>query len=254
MGLIGWNEAMVQITAINGFLTESEARCLYLLAQNCGGTIVEIGSWKGKSTVCLALGSKAGGKGKVFAIDPHQGLADDCAQVYLPEKTEAIFRKNISRAQVDDIVTPLVMTSEDASKDWEEAISMLFIDGAHDAENARLDFTLWYPYLQDGGVICFHDAIYRLSHNQSGVRKVVCKYVLRSNRFQNIGFADTIVFATKVDKISLLGRISKSLKIAKWHVLPISLYLRRLLAMFLVKVKLYGFSKWIKNNLDHRLE
>ena len=110
MGIIDWDEVIAQIKSIDGFLTESEARCLYLLAQSCGGTIVEIGSWKGKSTVCLALGSKAGDKGKVFAIDPHQGLSDDCAQLHLPEKSESIFRENIKRAQVDDIVIPLVVS------------------------------------------------------------------------------------------------------------------------------------------------
>ena len=63
-------EARPEIQTTEGLISEAEAKRLYELAQNCGGTIVEIGSWKGKSTVCLALGSKVRRKGKVFAIDP----------------------------------------------------------------------------------------------------------------------------------------------------------------------------------------
>ena len=63
-------EARPKIQATESLIGEAEAKRLYEPAQNCGGPIVEIGSWKGKSTVCLALGSKVRRKGKVFAIDP----------------------------------------------------------------------------------------------------------------------------------------------------------------------------------------
>jgi hypothetical protein len=49
---------------INGWLTDKEGELLYNLAKNCTGkgVIVEIGSWKGKSTIWLGKGSKAGKK------------------------------------------------------------------------------------------------------------------------------------------------------------------------------------------------
>ena len=58
-------------------LTPNEGRYLYKLAQlNHGkGAIVEIGIWKGKSTIWLAFGSMGAGGDKVYAIDPHTPLA-----------------------------------------------------------------------------------------------------------------------------------------------------------------------------------
>ncbi len=58
---------------IKGWLKDKEGQLLYDLAKNCTGkgVIVEIGSWKGKSTTWLAHGSKEGNKVRVYAIDPH---------------------------------------------------------------------------------------------------------------------------------------------------------------------------------------
>src|SRR4051794_41857731 len=63
------------IADIPGWLTDEEGEALYDLARRCrgDGAIVEIGSWKGKSTVCLGLGSQAGASVPIYAIDPHAG-------------------------------------------------------------------------------------------------------------------------------------------------------------------------------------
>src|SRR6185312_12113676 len=61
------------IADIPGWLTDEEGEALYELARGCSGSgvIVEIGSWKGKSTVCLGLGSQAGKSVPIYAVDPH---------------------------------------------------------------------------------------------------------------------------------------------------------------------------------------
>ena len=217
---MGWAEVQTQVKAIDGLLREEEAGCLYSLARNCGGNIVEIGSWKGKSTVCLALGSKVGSGGKVFAIDPHQGLADDCAELHWAENTEPIFRENIKKAKADDIVIPLVMKSEEAVTGWAEPISLLFIDGAHDYESVKKDFLLWAPYLKEGGFIAFHDVLYSFGHNYPGVRKVVYKYIFQSNKFSSVQFCGTMVYATKA-RPSMLERFRKLQKLPLYYSLPL---------------------------------
>ena len=60
---------------IEGWLTDDEGELLFKLARACAGRggIVEIGSWKGKSTIWLGRGSMAGNRAKVWAIDPHTG-------------------------------------------------------------------------------------------------------------------------------------------------------------------------------------
>src|SRR5436305_15309889 len=61
------------IADVPGWLTDEEGEALYDLARACTGRgmIVEIGSWKGKSTICLGLGSRAGASVPAYAVDPH---------------------------------------------------------------------------------------------------------------------------------------------------------------------------------------
>jgi hypothetical protein len=62
------------IADVPGWLTDEEGEALYELARGCTGkgVIVEIGSWKGKSTICLGRGSQAGASVPIYAIDPHE--------------------------------------------------------------------------------------------------------------------------------------------------------------------------------------
>lgn len=54
---------------INGWLSPNEAAGLYKIAGRLpeNATVVEIGSWQGKSTYCILSGLKSG---KVYAVDP----------------------------------------------------------------------------------------------------------------------------------------------------------------------------------------
>jgi predicted O-methyltransferase YrrM len=248
-----WGEARVQIQAIEGLISEAEAECLFKLARNCNGTIVEIGSWKGKSTVCLALGSKAGGKGKVFAIDPHQGLCNEITGQYTPDNTEPIFRENIKQAQVDDIVIPLVMKSEEAARGWTEPIFLLWIDGAHDYENVKLDFTLWEPHLISGGIISFHDAFYSFGcpwRTLHGIKKIVINNILKSNKFSKVKFCDSMVYATKVAELSVEDRVLNCLKLLLYHILLLVWFpLITLIVQILVKTRLLRPAKLIKDKV-----
>jgi len=247
-----WAEVRTKIQATEGLISEAEAKCLYELAKNCGGIIVEIGSWKGKSTISLALGSKAGGGGKVFAIDPHQGTYDDFTGIYTPENTEPIFRKNIKRAGVDDIIIPLVMKSEEAARGWTVPISLLFIDGAHDYENVKLDFTLWEPHLIPGGIICFHDALYCLGHpwrTYHGIKRIVIDGVLKSDRFSKVQFCGSMIQATKVAKLSIKDKILKRLRLFIYILLLTYFPLITLIVDILIRTRLFRPSKFIKDKI-----
>ena len=63
---------------------------------------------------------------------------------------------NIARAGVKDSVVPMIMTSEEAAKGWNQPIRLLWIDGDHRYEPAKLDFTLWEPFLVEGGILALH--------------------------------------------------------------------------------------------------
>ena len=184
---------------VEGFLSDAEGKTLYTLAKEHSGkgTIVEIGSWKGKSTIWLANGSRDGGKARIVAIDPHTGSPEHGRVNTLQE-----FKRNIKQAKVKDIVTTIVKTSEQASKDFKEKVGLLFIDGNHDYDFVKTDFKVWEPKVVEHGAIAFHD-----SHLWGGPKKVVREFVASSNRFRNIKFVDSITYAEKVRQNSFGDRM-----------------------------------------------
>jgi len=179
---------------VEGWLTDKEGELLYNLARNCTGrgVIIEIGSWKGKSTVWLGQGSERGKQVKIYAVDPHTGSSEHRA-MYGEVWTFEEFKKNIQKAQVDHLVVPLVKTSQEAARGFNQPVELIFIDGAHEYDFVKLDFDLWFPKLIEGGFIAFHDSILG-----PGVKKVVKEKVFKSKDFRKIGLADYITYAQKV--------------------------------------------------------
>lgn len=176
-----------------GWLTKNEQDCLCKLAKSCTGkgVIVEIGSWKGKSTICLAKGSQLGRRVPIYAIDPHTGAPEHHAIFSTTEIwTFDEFKKNIKEAGVEDLVNSIVDRSENVAKNWDKPIEFLWIDGAHAYESALLDFKSWYPHLIDGGIIAYHD-------NIGEVKAVVKEKIWLSGHFKNCGLVDLIAFGTK---------------------------------------------------------
>jgi glycosyltransferase involved in cell wall biosynthesis/predicted O-methyltransferase YrrM len=180
------------VGGIEGWLTDDEGKFLYYAARNCTGkgVIVEIGSWKGKSTVFIGKGSESAGKIKIYAIDPHI------------EGTYEEFKKNIKKAELNNIVIPVVKTSEEAAEDFTEPVEFIFIDGDHEYEKVKQDLELWFPKLINKGIIAFHDTV-----AWPGPRKVVKKQIYTSRYFKNVGFVDSITFAQKIIKNSLKDRL-----------------------------------------------
>jgi predicted O-methyltransferase YrrM len=188
-------------------LTSSEVDFLYRLGQanHCQGVIVEIGSWKGKSTIALARGAAIVNNALVYAIDPHTPLAEEG----YTEDTEAEFLANIQNSGVSDRVIPMIMTSEQAARNWQLPVRALWIDGDHRYEAVRLDFALWEPHLVEGGILAMHDTI-----RKPGPKRVLWESVFRSERFQQIAIVDNITAARKVKKVSINAKIEKSLVLA----------------------------------------
>jgi predicted O-methyltransferase YrrM len=180
------------ISDIPGWLTDEEGEALYELARACrDGVIVEIGSWKGKSTVCLALGSQAGNSVPVYAIDPHA------------DYRFGDFKTNIERAGIAELVRPIASLSQAAADGFEEPIELLFVDGAHEYDLVLEDFEQWVPKVVDGGFVAFHDTTWT-----KGPRKVVGQGIYRSRRFNDVRFVvGSTTVARKVAGNSLADRM-----------------------------------------------
>lgn len=162
-----------KLAGVEGWLTDEEGEALYSLARACSGrgSIVEIGSFKGRSTICLAMGAKAGRNVRVFAVDTHWG----------PRLEE--FEENIRRAGVDDVVEPVAGLSQEVALDFDEPVELLFIDGAHDYDSVKLDFERWVPKLVEGGVVAMHDTTW-----DEGPKRVAEDLLLRSPSFKDARF------------------------------------------------------------------
>lgn len=182
---------LAAVHSIDGWLSEHEALFLYFAAYRSGqnGEIVEIGSWKGKSTVCLAQGLKdKHEKRKVWAIDPHKGVIQEGKK--LESSTYNEFMHTIRSLRLADYVHPIVSTSEKAAKEWKKPISVLFIDGLHDYTNTKRDFILWNTHVISGGLIIFHDGFCGIS----GVREAIEDTLFLSHSLVDVGTVSSMVY------------------------------------------------------------
>jgi predicted O-methyltransferase YrrM len=180
------------IADVPGWLTDEEGEALYELARACTGkgVIVEIGSWKGKSTVCLALGSREGASVPVYAVDPHA------------DYRFGDFRNNIERAGIAELVRPVASLSQPAAGKFDEPIELLFVDGAHEYDLVLEDFEKWVPKVVEGGWVAFHDTTWT-----AGPRKVVGQSIYRSQRFKDVQFVvGSLTVARKVERNSFRDR------------------------------------------------
>ena len=192
-------EVQSLVDPIDGWLTPKEGRLLYDLARRASGrgAIVEIGSWKGKSTIWLARGCQRGAGQSVYAIDPHTGSSEHHAQ-YGAVNTVKEFGENLRRAGVEANVIPRVMTSAEAAATFAEPVELIFVDGGHEYELIKRDFELWFPRVIDGGVMAFHDTTLHKGAGWPGPKRLVEEQVYRSTRFRDVRFVDSITVGEKV--------------------------------------------------------
>lgn len=156
LGALRRRGAIRRVMAVEGMIAEAEAEELMRLAakvpsEDC---IVEVGSYRGRSTTALALGSKAA---PVYAIDPHESFEGIYGGEFGPADRRAFF-ENLLKAGVVERVRLVNLSSEGASQGWNRTIGLLWIDGDHSLEGTRRDFDAWRPFLQPGSIVAFHDA------------------------------------------------------------------------------------------------
>jgi predicted O-methyltransferase YrrM len=138
--------------------------------------IVEIGSYRGKSTAYLARGALEGGGAKVHAVDPWdlKGNTNGKHGFARPEVREH-FEEQLDAAGVSDQVVAHRSFSEHAAAQWNEwgepvEIGLLYIDGDHNADSVERDFFSWLPHLADNAIVVFDDLD---TPRNPGVRYVV---------------------------------------------------------------------------------
>lgn len=180
------------IEPIEGWLSEAQATRLWSAASRvpAGGRIVEIGSFRGRSTVVLATAAPPGVE--VVAIDPHAGSDRGPQELRGFEEAAAedhdVFHANLSAAGVDERVRHVRMFSFDAEPEVAGPIDLLYIDGAHRLGPARDDLRRWGDRVVPGGALLVHDAF-----SSVGVTLALLSTTAIGSRFGYVGRTASLV-------------------------------------------------------------
>lgn len=122
---------------------------------------VEIGSWRGRSTVYLAVTVKNSGKNiRVDAVDTWRGsLAEDVHQQDPSVINDTLYDEFLNNIEpVQDIVTPVRMTSTDAAKRYSDnSLDFVLIDGSHEYQDVVNDITEWLKKVKPGSMLAGDD-------------------------------------------------------------------------------------------------
>jgi len=140
-----------------GWLSLDEARWLHTLASRVEtGCIVEVGAYRGRSTIALSAGSPEGVP--VFSIDPHAEMWADGKLAYAGPADRAAFFQAMTRSGAWHNVALLNTTSDVLAPGWDRPIGLLWIDGDHSEAGVRADWKAWRPHLCPGATVVFDDA------------------------------------------------------------------------------------------------
>ena len=162
-GLLLTLPILTRMKTIEGWLEEDEADLLIAAVARAlttlpgEATIVEVGSYCGRSTVVLGSVVKSlGAEVRVYAIDPHDGVVGALDQgLQFERPTLDKFQCNIADAALTGIVE--MIPQHPFNVVWDKPIGFLLIDGLHDYMNVARDFHHFEPWVVPAGYIAFHD-------------------------------------------------------------------------------------------------
>ncbi|HET8713604.1 MAG TPA: class I SAM-dependent methyltransferase [Gemmatimonadales bacterium] len=187
------DEAWARVRVAPGFLTHREGRFLALVAA-CApaqGTILEIGSYKGKSTVGLASIAQRYGLGPVVAVDPHSAPAVTDFGHGTEQSSWEDFQASLRRAGVEGSVEAHRAYSRELAAGWDRPIRFLWIDGDHTYRGAKEDILSFRKHLVPGAIVALHDVL----HTFEGPVRVFAEEILPADDFGPAGLCGSIGWA-----------------------------------------------------------
>lgn len=172
------DETRAALTHVEGWLSDREMQFLVTLAAypTCRGEILELGAYRGKSTIALAKGAMLADDATVHTVDP------------LPPGP---LSANLHQARVASQVVHYQASSTEVTPRWSTPLRLLWHDGANDLPTVADDLARLTPWLVDGAIVAFHDVL-----NTSGMRIFVfTDAVLASPHYGVAGVCGSIGWA-----------------------------------------------------------
>lgn len=152
-------EWMRPIHELPGMIDDRQVTTLYELANAVtSGVIVEVGSYRGKSTSALGIGSQRGHQVPVYAIEPHEPFTGIFGGNFGPKDRKA-FYESMLKTGCWKTVRLVNLSSEAVTPNWDKPVGLLFIDGDHTYDGVKRDFDCWVPHLLPGARVAFDDAV-----------------------------------------------------------------------------------------------
>jgi hypothetical protein len=148
---------------IDGFISDDELRWLAEEA-NKHTTIIEVGSWHGRSSRSIADNMPK--SGTLYCVDHWLGSEAERETCHRSAKLQdgddafIKFSANLFDHIQNGKVIPLRMRSKHAAEllyTRGVTAEMVFIDAGHTYEEVKDDISVWLPLVMDGGTICGHD-------------------------------------------------------------------------------------------------
>jgi predicted O-methyltransferase YrrM len=179
------------VADVEGWMTPGQARRLWDCSRSvpAGGTVVEIGSFRGRSMVVLASAAAPGVE--LVAIDPHAGNDRGPQEISGFEAEAAddheVFKANLAAAGVADRVRHLRMFSNEALAEVAGPVDLLYIDGAHRMKPALGDIRSWGARVKPGGDLLIHD-----SFSSVGVTAALAASLFWTGEFRYLGRSESM--------------------------------------------------------------
>ncbi len=174
------------VADVEGWMSPGQGATLYDAAERCpdDGLIVEIGSFRGRSTIVLATASDP--SVRVVAIDPHAGNDRGPQEIdgFVEEAADdnTVFNTNLADAGVAERVEHIREFSDTAFGMVDGPVDVLYIDGAHRYAPALADIQSWGDRVGDRGTMLIHD-----SFSSIGVTLAILRSLVFGSRFRYVG-------------------------------------------------------------------
>lgn len=182
-----------EIETVEGYLSPIEIRFLALMGAcpTSTGEILEIGTFKGKSTIILAKSAALGDGAIVNAVDPMTAPSETDPDLHGAASSLGDFNRNIAAHGVESSIRFYQTYSYELAKTWNTPLRLLWIDGDHTYAGTKLDFEGFAAHLADKAIVAMHDVL----HEFEGGARVFAEEILRSPNFGACGFCGSIAWA-----------------------------------------------------------